>query len=64
MSVATIASGSTITVVSADRAFGTTAAAAGVAGDSIFIIGNASEQGAGARAVNSTQATPQTNYTL
>lgn len=58
--VATIASATTITAV---RSFGTTAAAAGVVGDGLFIIGNASEENAGARNVNSTRTTPQTNYT-
>ena len=60
MIVATVASGTTIT---AGRAFGSNAAAAGLAGDSLFIVGNASEENAGARNVNSTRATPNTNYT-
>lgn len=58
--VATIASGTTIT---ATRAFGSTPAAAGNATDSIFIIGNASEENAGARNVNTTRSTQQNNYT-
>lgn len=58
--VVTIASATTIT---ADRAFGTTAAAAGAAGDGLFIIGNVSEENAGARNANATQSTPVTNYT-
>lgn len=45
------------------RAFGTTAAAAGVVGDSLFIVGNASEENSGVRNVNATRSTPQTNYT-
>ena len=61
--VATIASATRITVVSAGRGFGTTAAAAMAAGDSLFIIGNVNEENAGARNVNATQATPVTNYT-
>jgi len=45
------------------RAVGTTAAAAGLVGDGIFIVGNANEENGGARNVNSTQVSPQTNYT-
>ena len=45
------------------RAFGTTAAAAILAGDGLFIVGNTNEENGGARNVNSTQSTPQTNYT-
>ncbi len=58
--VATIASTTTIT---ANRAFGTTAAAAGASGDGLYIVGNANEENGGARNVNTTQSTPQTNYT-
>ena len=58
--VVTIASATTIT---ADRAFGTTSAAAGLTGDGLFIIGNVSEENAGARNANTTQITPVTNYT-
>lgn len=60
MLVTVIASATTITV---KRAFGTTAMAAGVSGDGIFIVGNANEENGGARNVNTTQSTPQTNYT-
>lgn len=60
MIVATVASGTTIT---AGRAFGTTPKTAGLAGDSLFIIGNASEENAGARNVNSTRSAANTNYT-
>lgn len=63
MLVATIASATTITVAAGGRAFGTTAEAAGVSGDGLFIIGNANEENGGARNVNSTRSTPQTNYT-
>ena len=59
--VVTIASATTIT---ADRAFGTTAAAAGLAGDGIFIVGNVNEENGGARNINTTQANKETNYTL
>jgi hypothetical protein len=58
--VASIAGATSIT---AKRAMGTTAAAAGVSGDGIFIVGNANEENGGARNVNTTQASPQTNYT-
>ncbi len=58
--VATVASGTTIT---AGRGFGSQAGAAGLVGDSLFIVGNASEENAGARNVNTTRSTPQTNYT-
>lgn len=61
--VATIGSATTITVASGGRAFGTTAAATPNVGDSLFIIGNASEENSGARNVNATQSTPVTNYT-
>lgn len=58
--VASIAGANSIT---ASRAAGTTAAAAGVVGDGLFIVGNANEENGGARNVNTTQASPQTNYT-
>jgi hypothetical protein len=51
------------TTIAVTNAFGTTASAAGLAGDGIFIVGNANEENGGARNVNSTQSTPQTNYT-
>ena len=60
MIVLTVASGTTIT---AGRAFGSTPATAGLIGDSLFIVGNASEENAGARNVNTTRSTPNTNYT-
>jgi len=60
MIVATIASGTTITAV---RSVGAVAAAAGLVGDSLFLIGNASEENAGARNVNTTRSTSNTNYT-
>lgn len=63
MLVATIASTTTITVASAGRSFGSTAAAAGADGDGLFIIGNTSEENSGARNVNTTRASAQTNYT-
>ncbi|MFA5445145.1 MAG: DUF5309 family protein [Bacteroidales bacterium] len=45
------------------RAFGTTSAAAIAAGDGIFIVGNVNEENSGARTVNTTRASAQTNYT-
>lgn len=60
MLVASIASSTTIT---AKRAFGTTAITAGLSGDGLYIIGNVNEENSGARNVNATQSTPQTNYT-
>lgn len=58
--VTAITDGNTIAVTSA---FGTTATAAGAAGDELFIIGNANEENSGVRNVNTTRSTPQTNYT-
>lgn len=58
--VVSIASTTTIT---ASRAFGTTVGTAGSAGDGLFIVGNASEENAGARNVNTTESAAQTNYT-
>ena len=51
------------TVVAAARGFGSTAAAAMADGDGLFIIGNVNEENGGARNVNTTQTSPQTNYT-
>ena len=58
--VTAIASATQITVT---RAFGSTAAAAMNAGDGLFIVGNVNEENSGARNVNATRSTPQTNYT-
>jgi len=63
MLVATIASSTTITVVSAARGFGTTAAAAGADGDSLFIIGNVNEENSGSRNTNTTRTAKIGNYT-
>ena len=60
MLVTAIASSTSITV---KRAFGSTAAAAGTSGDGLYIVGNANEENGGARNVNTTQVSPQTNYT-
>lgn len=58
--VSSITDGNTVVIV---RSFGSTAAAAMNAGDGLFIIGSASEENAGARNVNQTRSTKQTNYT-
>ncbi|MCK9369582.1 DUF5309 domain-containing protein [Candidatus Dojkabacteria bacterium] len=63
MKVATIASATTITIASGGRAYGTTAAAAGADGDGLYIIGNVSEENSGARNVNTTRSSKQSNYT-
>jgi hypothetical protein len=49
--------------ITVQKAFGSTVDSAGLAGDGLFIVGNANEENGGARSVNSTQTTPQTNYT-
>lgn len=61
--VETVASATSITVAAAGRAFGTTAAATMLAGDGLYIIGNANEENGAARNVNATQSAAQTNYT-
>lgn len=61
--ITSIESATSIKSLSASRAFGTTAAATPAAGDSLFIIGNASEEGVGARNVNTTKVSKQSNYT-
>ena len=63
MLVATVASTATITVAAAGRSFGTTAAAAGADGDGLYIIGNVNEENSGARNVNTTQSSKESNYT-
>lgn len=49
--------------IAISRAFGTTAAAAMNASDGLFIVGNVNEENAGARNVNATRSTSQSNYT-
>lgn len=63
MLVATIASATTITVAAAGRSLGATAAVAGADSDSLFIIGNVSEENSGARNVNTTRTSAETNFT-
>lgn len=50
-------------IVANARGFGSTAAAAMVDGDGLFIVGNVNEENSGARNVNTTLVAPQTNYT-
>jgi len=45
------------------RGYGSTAAAAMADGDGLFIVGNVNEENGGARNVNTTRTSPQTNYT-
>lgn len=49
--------------IAVTAAFGTTATAAGNAGDELFIVGNANEENSGVRNVNSTRSSAQSNYT-
>ena len=63
MEVETVASSTTITIAAGGRSIGSTAAAQGADGDGLYIIGNASEEGATARNVNSTRSATQSNYT-
>jgi hypothetical protein len=62
MLVTAIAPGADVTAITIVRASGTVPAAAINAGDSIFIVGNVNEENAGARNVNATRSTPNTNY--
>lgn len=52
----------TTTIQLHKRGFGSTAAAALVDGDSLFIIGNVNEENASARNVNTTRSAKETNY--
>jgi len=63
MLVGTVATGSDVTELTVTRAFGATPTATTASGDGLFIIGNVNEENSGARNVNSTRSTPQTNYT-
>ena len=63
MLVATVASATTITVAADGRGFGTTAEAALLDGDGLYIVGNVNEENSGARNVNTTRSTPESNYT-
>lgn len=63
MLVTVVATGADTTELTVTRAFGTIATAANAVGDGLFIIGNVNEENSGARNVNSTRSTAQTNYT-
>lgn len=63
MLVTVVATGADVTELTVTRAWGATATAATAAGDGLFIIGNVNEENSGARNVNATRSTPQTNYT-
>jgi len=58
-----VVAGSTDTAIEVERGYGTVAAADMADNDGLFIIGNVNEENAAARNVNTTQATPQSNYT-
>ena len=45
------------------RSYGSTAAAAGLDGDGLYIIGNVNEENSGARNLNSTRSAEESNYT-
>ena len=51
------------TITLATRSVGGTVAAAWADGDGIYIIGNVNEENSGARNVNTTKISPETNYT-
>ena len=59
----TVASATTITVAATGRSFGSTAAATMQVTDGLFIVSDASEEGATARNINITRTTEQYNYT-
>ena len=63
MLVASLTSSTQVRITSGNRSFGTTSAAAGADGDELFIIGNVSEENSGARNVNTTRASKESNYT-
>ena len=60
MLVTAIADADTLTVT---RGFGASPQVNGAVGDGLFIVGNVNEENAGARNVNATRSTPQTNFT-
>lgn len=60
MLVTAIAGANTLTV---SRGFGSVSSTPIVAGDGLYIVGNINEENAGARNSNTTQTTPQSNYT-
>jgi len=58
-----IAGVSSLTIGANDRGFGTTAEAAMADGDGLYIVGNVNEENAGARNVNTTRSSKESNYT-
>jgi hypothetical protein len=63
MLVTVVATGSDTTELTVTRGFGTTASTPVVAGDGLFIVGNVNEENSGARNVNTTRSSKETNYT-
>ena len=63
MLVTVVATGGDNTELTVTRGFGSTPSTPIVSGDGLFIVGNANEENAGARNVNTTRSTAQTNYT-
>jgi hypothetical protein len=61
--VTSIESSTEIKCTSDYRSFGSTAATTMSAEDGLFIVGNASEENSGARNINTTRTTEQSNYT-
>jgi len=56
-------SATSFSVLATERAFGSTPAAAGAVGDGIYKVGNVSEEGSGARNINTTRLSTVSNYT-
>lgn len=52
-----------VDITSAQRGFGTTAAAAGADGDGLFIVGNVNEENGSSRNINSTRTSRESNVT-
>jgi len=63
MLVDSIQSATTVRIVANGRSFGTSAAAAGLATESLFIVGNVNEENAGIRNINTTRTDQESNYT-
>ncbi len=63
MVVKTVPTATTITVDTADRGYGSSAAAAGADSDGLYIVGSVSEENSGARNVNTTRSASNSNYT-
>lgn len=63
MRVNAVASDTTLTILTAGRSYGSSAAGAGADGDGLYIIGNVNEENAGARNINTTRSSQESNYT-